>query len=94
MQKILVTGASGFLGKNLISKISKNKNFIIYGLTHSKKHKLKDKKNLFFIDCDIKNSKKLKKKLKFNIDYVVNFSGNINSKELNEIKKIEKKTNM
>ena len=84
MQKILVTGASGFLGKNLISKILSNKNFIIYALIHSKRYELRDKKNLFFIDCDITNSKKLKKKLNLNFDYVINFAGNINHKNKKE----------
>ena len=84
MQKILVTGASGFLGKNLISKILKNKNFVIYALTHSKNYEFKDKKNLLLIDCDITNSKKLKKKLNLNFDYVVNFAGNINHKNKKE----------
>jgi len=38
MQNILVTGASVFLGRNLMMKLSKNKKFTIYGLIHSSKN--------------------------------------------------------
>ena len=36
MKKILITGASGFLGKNLILKLIKNNNFLVYGLSQRK----------------------------------------------------------
>ena len=37
MQKILVTGANGFLGQNLLNSIARDKKFKIYGLVKYKK---------------------------------------------------------
>ena len=77
-KKILITGASGFLGSNLISKISKNNSFEIYGLIKKRTKTLK-KKNIKYINFDIT---KLKKNFKFNLelDYIINLAGNIDHK--------------
>ena len=80
MQKILVTGASGFLGSNIVSKLSKNKKIIVYGLVSKKRKKFKKIKNVNYIKCDINNIKELKKKINLNFDYIINFAGNIDHK--------------
>ena len=71
-KKILITGASGFLGVNLIRKLSKQKSFIIYGLVNLKTRKFEKIKKVKYIKSDISNSRQLKKKLKNNFDYVIN----------------------
>ena len=79
--KILITGAAGFLGTNLLLKLSKNKRFIIHGLIKSR-IKTKNKiKNIKYIKCNLLNLKELKKKLNFDYDYVINLAGNINHKK-------------
>jgi len=83
-KKILITGASGFLGVNLIRKLSKQKSFIIYGLVNLKTRKFEKIKKVKYIKSDISNSRKLKKKLKNNFDYVINFAGNIDHKNKNQ----------
>ena len=80
MQKILVTGASGFLGSNIVSKLSKNKKIIVYGLVSKKRKNFKKIKNVNYIKCDINNIKELKKKINLNFDYIINFAGNIDHK--------------
>ena len=40
-KKILVLGASGFIGKNIALELSKNKNFQITGTYYKKKTSLK-----------------------------------------------------
>ena len=60
--KILVVGGSGFLGHNLLKKISLIKNFEIFSLTKSKYQKKKKIKNVKYISCDIRKLKDLKKK--------------------------------
>ena len=80
MQKILVTGASGFLGTNLVSKLSKNKKIVVYGLVNKKRKKFSKIKNVNYIKVDITNIKELKKKINLNFDYVINLAGNINHK--------------
>lgn len=62
-KKILITGASGFLGNNLILKLSKERKFIIHGLVNDNTKKIKKYKNVKYIKCDISNFKKLKKNL-------------------------------
>lgn len=60
-KKILITGASGFLGRNLILKLSRHKNFKIYGLIT--KNKISKKiKGVNYIICDILKLNQLKKK--------------------------------
>ena len=80
MQKILVTGASGFLGTNLVSKLSKNKKIVVYGLVNKKRKKFRKIKNVNYIKVDITNIKELKKKINLNFDYVINLAGNIDHK--------------
>ena len=83
-KKILITGASGFLGINLIKKLSKQKSFTIYGLINQKLRKFKKIENVKYIKSYISNLKLLKKKLKDNFDYVVNFAGNIDHNNKNQ----------
>lgn len=83
-KKILITGASGFLGVNLIRKLSKQKSFIIYGLVNLKTRKFEKIKKVKYIKSDISNSRQLKKKLENNFDYVINFAGNIDHKNKNQ----------
>ena len=45
-KKILICGATGFIGRNLIENLSKNKNYKLYA-TYNKKNKFKLKTNLF-----------------------------------------------
>ena len=59
MKKILVTGASGFIGSYLVSKLSEDLNCKIYAIDR-KQLKVK-KKNIFFIKKDLKFIKKYPK---------------------------------
>jgi nucleoside-diphosphate-sugar epimerase len=74
MKKILVTGAAGFIGSNLVKELTKRKNFFVYALDVKNKseslilNKIKNK-NFKYIKKDflkIKNLKFLPKK----IDYI------------------------
>ena len=76
-KKILITGASGFIGLNLVSKISKSKSFEVYALQKKQSKELRKIKKIKFINLDIT---KIKKKLLFNFDYIINLAGNINHK--------------
>ena len=79
MQKILVTGANGFLGQNLLNSIARDKKFKIYGLVKYKKN-FKKIKNIKYIQGDITNFKNLKKGIKINFDIIINLAGNIDHK--------------
>jgi nucleoside-diphosphate-sugar epimerase len=79
IKNILITGATGFLGTNLIKKLVDNKNFNIHGLVNKNIKKYPNKKNIKYIKADITNSKELLK-IKKNYDYIINFAGNIDHK--------------
>ena len=83
MQKILITGADGFLGKNLILELVKVPKFKVYGLVKEKK-RIKKIKKTKYIRGDITNLKKLKRKINVNFDIVINFAGNIDHKNKNQ----------
>ena len=84
--KILITGAAGFIGYHLASKLLSNKNNIIIGIdnlnsyydVNLKKNRLKKiikKKNFFFYKLDIKNFYSLLKICKkHKIQYIVNLA--------------------
>lgn len=73
--KILVTGGTGFIGRNFIKFILKKKFFEIYSLSVKRiNHKFREK-NVNYIFCKLENKSSLKKKLNFEFDYVVNFAG-------------------
>ena len=61
--KILITGANGFIGTNLINELLKNKKYKLYGVDIGVKKKY-PKKNIKIINCDLKNFNKLKKNVK------------------------------
>jgi dTDP-glucose 4,6-dehydratase len=72
---ILVTGGSGFIGKNFILELIKKKNFNIYSLSQKKIKKKFQYKEIKYIFCKIQNKSQLKKELNFKLDFVVNFAG-------------------
>ena len=53
-KKILILGASGFIGKNMAIYFSKKKNFIVSGTYLNKKTKIKKVK---MFKCDLKKKK-------------------------------------
>ena len=76
-KKVLITGASGFIGKNLINSLLKDKSFEIYGLIKKRSKKTLRKKNLKYIYLDLtKNNQKIK----IDFDYIINLAGNIDHK--------------
>ena len=79
--KILITGASGFLGINLISRIYRFRKFKIHGLVNKNKKKFKRCQNIKYIKTDITNKNELKKKIDIDYDFIINFAGNINHKD-------------
>ena len=79
---ILVTGGTGFIGTHFISELIKKKKFNIYSLSPTRISKKFQRKNIKYIFCKLQNKSKLKKKLNFNFDFVVNFAGHINHNEL------------
>mgnify|MGYP001191045670 CR=1 FL=1 len=64
---ILVTGASGYVGKNLVNLLSENKNFNIFALQNKKNYK--DQKNIKFFKIDL-TKKKIGKIIKDKIDVI------------------------
>jgi nucleoside-diphosphate-sugar epimerase len=97
MKKILITGSSGFIGRELIKKLLRKKVYL-YLLINKKRTEIQSKK-IKYIYCSLLNSKKLKKKLHaFNITDVIHcawkgvfsrsrnsFKQNINLKMTNNI---------
>lgn len=82
--KILVTGGTGFIGKNFIKFILKKKIFQIYSLSTTKIRKDLREKKVNYIYCRLEDKTLLKKKINYDFDYVVNFAGHIdhsNSKQ-------------
>ena len=61
---ILIVGGSGFLGTNLIEKISKIKKYKIDAIIRNKKSLKMRQKNIRYLICDIRNSNQLKNSLK------------------------------
>ena len=72
-KKILIIGGTGFLGSSLC-KYSIIKRYKTISVS-SRKTKFKKINQVKYIFCDITKINEIKKKLNFNVDYVVNFSG-------------------
>lgn len=68
MTKILILGATGFIGRNLTEFFSKKKKFKVFA-TYNKRQKFKIS-NVKFIKCDLLNQKKVDLILK-NMDIVI-----------------------
>ena len=83
-KKILIFGGTGFLGKNLINRLVKKKNFFITSVSRSIESKENLKKRVKYVKCDLSDAKKLKTFAKKNFDVVINLSGNINHQNLLE----------
>ena len=73
-KKILVVGGTGFIGFHLLKRCLKNK-WISHSLSTRKPKRKRFLKNVKYLICDIAKKEKLKKKLRFNYDYVVNLGG-------------------
>ena len=72
-KRLLIIGGTGFLGSNL-AKNSLKKGYKVICVS-SKKTQFKKLKKIKYIFCDITKINHIKKKLNFDIDYVVNFGG-------------------
>jgi len=73
-KKVLVTGGTGFLGFHLLKEL-KNFNYSLYSLSKKKQKKIRKISGIKYIVCDVTNKTQLKKKLKYDFNYVINFSG-------------------
>lgn len=80
-KKILVTGSTGFIGRQFISALSKDNKFTIHGLYFKNLSRCKKIKGVKYIRCDIGNHIQLKKKIKDNYTYILNFAGNIDHQD-------------
>ena len=76
-----MVGGTGFIGKNFITLLKKKRKFNIYSLSQKKIDKKSRDKNVKYIFCKIQNKNQLKKKLRYNFDFVVNLAGHKHHKE-------------
>jgi nucleoside-diphosphate-sugar epimerase len=88
-KKILVVGGSGFLGFNLLKRLSKLSEFEVYSLIRSQITFNNTIKKVKYIHSDIIKLNNLKKKVKKKeFHYVINLSGNIDHKKNSETFKV------
>ena len=90
-KKVLITGASGFVGKHLVSELLKE-GFVIVGLdrTNSNDNGMLENANYFFEKIDLTSASLLKKVfVKYEIDLVIHLAAHISFIEtLSEYKKL------
>ena len=59
--KVLISGSSGFISKNIIQFLLKKKNIKVYAISRKKR---KNKKNLIFYNLNLLNKKEVKKMIR------------------------------
>lgn len=81
-KKLLVIGGTGFLGSHVCREAIK-KNYRVISVS-TKKTKFNLIKKVKYIKCDISNSTKIKRKLNFEVDYIINFGGYVDHSDKNK----------
>ncbi len=83
MNKVLIVGGTGFLGFHF-AKYCLKKKFKVFCLSRKKPKKKKFLKNVKYLYLDISKKNQVKRKLKYysNIDYIINFGGEVEHKRL------------
>ena len=79
-KSILVFGGNGFIGKNFVNKFYRNN--LVTVVYYKKKFNFKKKKNVEYINLDIRNNNQIAKKLSLNYDYIINLSGYVDHSNL------------
>ena len=80
-KNILISGGTGFIGHHLIKKCLKKK-FNITSISTKLPSKNNSFANVKYIVCDLRNKRKLKKKIKGDFNYVVNLGGYVDHSKL------------
>lgn len=82
-KNILIIGGTGFLGFHLAKLLIKKK-FNIYSVSRNRPKKIRTLKKVNYLFCDISNKKNIFKTLDRikNINYVVNFGGEVEHRKL------------
>ena len=79
-KSILIAGGTGFLGYHL-AKTCILKGWSVTSISTKRPKKIRFLKKVKYLIIDIANKELVEKKIKFNYDYVVNFSGYVNHSE-------------
>ena len=86
MKKILVVGGTGFIGFHLLKKALKKK-MIAYSFSRKKPKKKRFLKKVKYLFGDISKKKSQFILNKYNYDYIVNLSGDVNHSKKNSVYK-------